>query len=412
MDANSKLLIQLLSCAIRKQKPDFLFYQDISKEAPHDTIDWKAIYKEALAHQVHTLLYPVISGLPAKVCDQAVRTGWQKGTLTAALKQLKQLGQIEKVLSEFNKAGIPVIALKGLVIRNNYPQPELRTMGDADLLVHKEDLPKVRDLFQRIGFEIKEDYYRHISFTHPDYPAIEVHWALSDSECKTNTSGFTEPVWSRTRVILIQGVPVLALSLEDQIIHLLFHTAHHMLSHGFGLRQLCDFVVFLEAYPHSINWTSIVTSLKEEHMDTYAQQIFFVCHKLFGLDLPDPFSMILETKTSDLLIEDILSAGVYGRKTPERETGNRIIKYLEPAALTSKKITSPLNLLHFLFPSPGKIDMKYRYAKKFTFLLPLAWLHRIVHNLKRIRFLKNLKSRKLEQLSKNRIKLLQWLELR
>ena len=36
--------------------------------------------------------------------------------------------------------------LKGLVIRDLYPMLELRIMCDADILVHKEDLDRVRML--------------------------------------------------------------------------------------------------------------------------------------------------------------------------------------------------------------------------------------------------------------------------
>ena len=43
----------------------------------------------------------------------------------------------------FNKNNIPVIVLKGLVVRDLFPNPTLRTMCDADILVKEKDLENV-----------------------------------------------------------------------------------------------------------------------------------------------------------------------------------------------------------------------------------------------------------------------------
>ena len=41
---------------------------------------------------------------------------------------------------------MPVIVLKGLVVREYYPQPEQRSMSDADIFVKAKDLNKSKKI--------------------------------------------------------------------------------------------------------------------------------------------------------------------------------------------------------------------------------------------------------------------------
>lgn len=411
MDANSTLLIRFLSLSIRALIPDHELYQEIQIKIMDNSIDWDTIYQEAFAHQVHGLLYPVISALPKDCCDFKILSRWQRGAVLAGLHQLEHMKQMEKVLFGFHKENIPVVALKGLVLRNFYPKPELRTMGDADLLVHKEDVERSKALLLSLGYKITLSYSRHISFSYLSYPMIELHWALSDAECRKATSEFTDSIWERVEETTINEAPVLCLSVEDQILHLLFHTAHHTMTSGFGLRQLCDFVVLIENAGQAINWDYIHTKTEVYSIRKFSLSIFFVCHTLFDIDISfmkDTF--VKEPCYIDLLIEDVLNSGVYGRKLKTREASTQLMKYIDVSD-NKRELYRIGNKLSFLFPSTDKISLKYSYAKRLPFLLPLAWLHRAFHNLKKISTYKAMKHNGIETITKQRASLLKWLEL-
>lgn len=70
--------------------------------------------------------------------DKEVLNKWKLTTFQTGVNQIQHIKKISEVLSVFNDKSLPVIVLKGLVARDLYPRPELRTMCDADLLVHKE----------------------------------------------------------------------------------------------------------------------------------------------------------------------------------------------------------------------------------------------------------------------------------
>lgn len=414
---HSAVLIQLLSSAIYSKHPDAV---------PEQT-DWDALYEEAKAHQVHTLIYPLLEELPKELRpDTAFTEAYKCEVLREAALQILHLEQMEKVFAAFMEASIPIIALKGLIIREYYPHPELRTMGDADVLVHSADLQEAHKVLTSLGYRKGKASERHIPYLHTDYPEIELHEILTINESSENKKHFSDTVWSRAHYDYIGEVPVLVLSVEDQILHLLFHTIHHVMLSGIGIRQICDLTLFLNAHLNDFAWEDILAEMREYGWEKFTTTIFQVCHQLFKLPVP---AFILKENSTDstmyqqLLIEDILNSGVYGKRTKEREASRHILLYMKnstpamssgitPNKSAGHNIDKLVHLLRFFFPSPDKLHYQYRYVRKYPLLLPFAWLHRAVYNLRQLSVLPFVYKKKFTASYEKRIKLLQWLQLR
>ncbi len=414
---HSAVLIQLLSSAIYGKHPD----------AVPDQTNWDALYEEAKAHQVHTLIYPLLEELPKELRpDASFLETYKCEVLREAALQILHIEQMEKVFTAFMEASIPIIALKGLIIREYYPHPELRTMGDADVLVHSADLQKAHKVLTSLGYRREKVSERHIAYLHTVYPEIELHEILTLNEASENKKHFSDTVWNNAHYDYVGEVPVLVLSVEDQILHLLFHTIHHIMLSGIGIRQICDLTLFLNAHLNDFAWEDILAEMREYGWEKFASTIFQVCHQLFKLPVP---AFILKENSSDstiyhqLLIEDILNSGVYGKRTKEREASRHILLYMKNSAATvASDITQSkpaghnadklVHLLRFFFPSPDKLHYQYRYVRKYPLLLPLAWLHRAVYNLRQLSVLPFVYKKKFTASYEKRIKLLQWLQLR
>lgn len=408
MEEHSKLLIDLLSSAIRGLKPSSFISTRLDSNHLHNI--WNDIYEEALAHEVHTLIYPILSELPSDLRpDNEIMIKWKRGTILSASDQIHHIEMVRMVLEKFHAEGIPVIALKGLVIRDYYPQPDLRTMGDADLLIKKEDIKKAKKLLREMGYVKGESCERHISFHNNNNATIELH---NDSIHNQSDLRFTDTIWDYTMDVLLYDIPVLCLSIEYQILHIIFHSAHHVLSNGFGLRLLCDLVVYIEANQLSINWDMIMDCTKKFGIYKFTNEILHICQRLFQLQIPDLSYKFDEESNiyNELLINDILVGGVYGRRTYDREISGRFVKYINVD--NAHKFANMQNMLKFLFPSIHKLDQRYKYAKKIPLLLPIAWIHRGFVNITRIKMLFLSKDSAVEATSKARSKLLHWLQLR
>ncbi|WOO38830.1 nucleotidyltransferase family protein [Anaerocolumna sp. AGMB13020] len=414
---HSAVLIQLLSSAIYGKHPDAV---------PEQT-DWHALYEEAKAHQVHTLIYPLFEELPKEFRpDAAFLEAYKCEVLREAALQILHMAQMEKVFTAFMEAGIPIIALKGLIIREYYPYPELRTMGDADVLVHTSDLQKAHKVLISLGYRKGKVSERHITYLHTVHPEVELHEILTINEASESKKHFSDTVWNNAHYDYVGEVPVLVLSVEDQILHLLFHTIQHVMISGIGIRQICDLTLFLNAHLNDFAWEDILAEMRDYGWEKFAITIFILCHQLFKLPVP---AFILKERSTDsllyqqLFIEDILRSGVYGKRTKEREASRHILMYMKnnSSALSSDipqnkavrhQTDRLVHLLRFFFPGPDKLHYQYRYVRKYPLLLPFAWLHRAFYNLRQLSVLPFVYKKKFTVSYERRIKLLQWLQLR
>jgi hypothetical protein len=415
MKEHSRILIQLLSTAIREQKPASSLLTEMASHNLNHI--WNEIYDEALAHEVHTLIYPILSDFsPELKPDNNLMSKWKRETFLSAAEQINHMEMISKVFTRFHEEDIPVIALKGLVIRDYYPQPELRTMGDADILVKNKDIKKAKKVLKEMGYCGGEDSIKHIHYYHETSLSLELHWVITEQDDKKELSDFTEQVWKHAIHTNLCGVPVLALSTEDQLVHLFIHALTHLRTSGFGLRQICDIVLFMEANDQSINWPLVMDMLNEYHIHNFFFLIINVCSQLFQYVVPnevqDNKCHVPDTMTH-IVIEEIIHSGVYGRRSYEQETSVRINKYIH---VTGETVTKEAggnkfkNIILFVFPSHKKLNYQYKYAKKIPILLPIAWLHRGVINLKRLNTMKQLGNPDIITTVNARSKLLHWLQ--
>ena len=53
----------------------------------------------------------------------------------------------EIMSQKLSKSKIPHMPVKGWYLRNLYPVPELRTFGDIDILINKQDRKKADEIF-------------------------------------------------------------------------------------------------------------------------------------------------------------------------------------------------------------------------------------------------------------------------
>lgn len=372
MNCEQQLLIDLLSAAIRGRAPE-----NVNTEG----IDWRAVYQEAKAHDVYSLVYPVLEMLESfQRPDTQLMAEWRRASQTSGIRQVQHLQQICEVLRQLNHAGIEAVPLKGLVVRSLYPHPELRSMSDADLLVRTEYLERTKEILLQMHYLCTEDTTeKHLFFEHEIYPAIELHRLLLDENRLKNSNVFEREIWERVVPGELNQTPVLFLSSEDLAIHLCIHMAGHFITCGFGLRQLCDFVLLIESSAVEMDW-NLFRQLEEQlGIALFVSALFAVFSRLFGMKIPAEVKLEIPENDSliDLFIDDIFDGGLFGRKTSDRIFANSMLRYSNPAKGHSG-FPKTAYYLSLLFPSAQKLHRRFSYAKKLPLLLPAAWIHRLI----------------------------------
>jgi hypothetical protein len=376
LSENNKILVELLSAAIGKRT----FYPD-----SHADIDWPGVLSDAEKHQVLPLLYPLLSEIGLNMgLSGNILEGLRVTSLYDGKEEERKFFEMGKVLGCLSDANIPVIVLKGLIIRDLYPYPYLRTMSDADLLVRPEDMERAGNVLEGMGYKKGPIIEKHTDYSHTTLPHIELHRRLL-AEIQSSYGGdFEEAVWSRAATVHIGGIEVLSLCQRDKALYLLLHMASHIISSGFGLRQLCDLVLVLEANQDVINLDELLKTASTLHIEVFAKSIFRICSLLFDLRLPQNIRSILaEDDLSDKsLMTVIFEGGVYGRNNSEDFAINRMIFYSGGQNPDADKLKFRY-IRKIFFPVVDKLDIRYQYAKEHRWLLPVAWIHRLFYSLLR-----------------------------
>ena len=401
MEKYQEQIIDLLNSSIHDTKPKL----DYSKN-----VNWDKIIEESNAHSVTGLLYPALKKYDNSKLDIDVLNSLKKSTFISAVQQSKHIKETAKILELFNKNNIPVIVLKGLVIRNYYPMPDLRTMCDSDVIIHKEDLEKVRTLLLNEGFREEEDAGIAFLFFKFGFN-LEVHWTLANETFRKGQECFQEHIWNDARKIQVDGVDTLALSLEDQALHFCAHMASHMAISGFGVRQLADLVLLVEHEGKNINWNNFIEKAKKSGLYKFSLGMFKVCNYLFNMEIPKELNDgNNDEEVIKLVVDDIFTGGVYGQRDLSFTFRAQVGYDIEDDSTFSMI----KRYIEIILPPPSKLSDRYGYAKKHKILLPVAWIHHIwvglttkeYDNESKKKFLTSTLSR-----AKSRNKVVRWLEL-
>lgn len=376
MNNTQKQIIYMLTAAIRKK------YVKFKRD---EKINWNEVIEEAEAHKVVPLIYSSINRTEAlNIMDEITLNILKKKVFKSSITQSSHIKNVASILEEFNNAVIPIIVLKGLVVRDYYPIPDLRTMCDADVLVKEKDLEKVSSLMISLGFNQineKDDHGAHVVF-YKGSTIFEVHWTLINDSFFKGDKSFEDMIWDNTIEVEVGRVKALSLSLEDLAVHLCAHMAVHLAYSGFGVRQLTDLVVLVEQKGREIDWTSFIRKAKESGVYKFSIAIFTICNKLFDMEIPEDIKKEekLKDKYINQLIEDIFASGVHGKKDKDRVFANEFA-FDQGEGTTDSSSNIIKKFIKLLFPPIKQLSDKYNYAKKFIILAPVAWIHHLIEGI-------------------------------
>ncbi len=391
MNPTERMLLHLLDRALRGRAPD---------EALLAGVDWAALFDLAQAHKIDGLLLDAVCGLPEGAQPpMEVLMPWQEGAMMTMMGQALAVDQLHALLAAFEAAGIRAVALKGIVLKALYPQPDLRTMSDADLLVAEDDFGAACAVMAGEGFAAVEDEPGVRVFQGADGLRVELHQRLFDKAAYGFLSRLDEKAMfplDKAERAPVYGGEAWTFPPVEHALFMLCHMAKHMITTGFGLRQTADFVLFAEANDAEMDWAAFWATARTLGLDAFASAVLGVGEKYMsleaarfdktgrheGLPLGTPSSArgrwaegaIDDPDAANALLNDLLDAGVFGSRTEERRRSAAVVYRAVDA-----KDGDAGRVRRALFPSATSLKAPYLYARKHPALLPVAWVHRFIN---------------------------------
>lgn len=156
----------------------------------------------------------------------------------------RQTVAARKLLRAFEENGIDHMPLKGCKLKGMYPKPELRQMGDADILIRMEQYDKISAIMESLGYrETKESAYDRCWSSPVLY--AELHKRLF-SPRQADLNRYFGIGWERAQQTRGSRYDM---SPEDEFAYIFCHMMKHFRFCGIGARQIVDLYVFRKANP-------------------------------------------------------------------------------------------------------------------------------------------------------------------
>ena len=347
---------------------------------PELTADqWRELFALAAEHKVLPLIFEPAYPLVARL-DPALAAGAKRQVRLQVVAQTIRTAEFLELYRALKEAGATPLVVKGIVCRQLYPRADHRPSADEDLWIPPEQYPLCHGVMTRLGLvtgETDPDGVYEVPYRRTGSSLyIELHkhlfppgFRVADAEL----NGF----FANARHVIEQvpGGALRTLHPTDHMTYLLFHAFKHFLHSGFGIRQICDILLFAHRHGGAIDWERVRLSCRAIRAEKFAAALFAIGTRHLGFGPVGPWgSLYVDEKP---LLLDVLCAGVYGSSDLSRQHSSTIT--LE-AVSTRKK--APAGILAAAFPTAKHLEGRYPWLKKQPWLLPVAWTSRMADYLR------------------------------
>jgi hypothetical protein len=335
--------------------------------------EWDRLMAVALQHDILALLYPAAAGLPPGTIPNDRLVRWRHHALQAGIQEVRRFHEALAITDAFAARALPCVAFKGMVLRALYPQPDLRTMGDIDLLIRPHDLPAVEVLLLERGLQPMGANAPHYSWRFGPSLIIELHTALFRHSPASLEESFLAGAVARQADSRTYFVP----PPEDAAVYQVLHMAKHFLHLGFGLRELADFTLQME---RGLSIPGLLERLDVCGTGRFGRAVLLAARQELGHSLPEETTSAwnIPREAVDRLSEAILSAGTHGMTNAENSLSLAAGSRVDGSVPDSGPPARWRFLGWLLFPSTPDLHPRYAYVTSHRYLLPVAWIHRLV----------------------------------
>ena len=290
--------------------------------------------------------------------------------------------EVKAFAARMEEAQVPYAFFKGCELRDLYPTPELRTMGDVDVLVRDEDMARTAAVLRELGYR-KEEGGSAVWVLKKDRFSYEVHRRLAFGTYwnKVDYEGYFAGAFSR----LIPGEGSRRFfSPEDHFVFLCFHLAKHLNSSGAGIRMVMDLALFLKQHQREMDWGYLWEQARMLQMERFIKTILCAVKEWFGIPSEDDLvrekaadEWPVETATVltlEKLAHYIMTGGIFGF---ERDDSiRRLRKGVDGRGKEAAILIKARAFWKLIFPPLKHMTYFMPALEKYPVLLPAAWVKR------------------------------------
>lgn len=380
MSPEFKYLMNLSGNSAQGKRPD----------APPDDLDWSKLYHLSNEQTVSTLAAFALKSNSALNCPAPLRDSAIASMRAAAVKNFIRREKILELLRIFEEQGIHAVLLKGYAVAGEYCSPECRVSADTDVWVEPADEERACELLKRQGFSVEPRWKNghHAVCHHPTMGCLELHVNLYDEIVEDvwfNKMDGSEFVQEPHEMIATQNGSYYTLGKTDHLIFLTLHMIKHFIISGMSLRMMLDVALFYKNHYMEVDIERFWNTMRSLKYERCVNAILWAMVQYAGFP---KFAGVSNNPAENIdeILDDLERGGTMGiNDKANREDGwhafNREKLMQSKSRLGYKLYMFKWQLSGYmkaLFPDKDTLAMRYPYVGDKPWLMPYAWVHRLI----------------------------------
>lgn len=345
-------------------------------ELPTEAVDWPAMFTLANQQKLLPILFEAVRKTPAAGENAPLFAAIKQQVIGQVLNQTVRSAEFADLYRSLRDAGLHPVVVKGQLCSRLYPLRDHRISADDDLFIPEGEFFACHQALLANGLTTDTPADElptadEVSYTKKDSPLyIELHRHLFDSAQDAHDE--LNHFFADIAPVEVDGF--LTMPPHEHLLYLILHAYKHFVYSGIGLRQFCDIGLWARAYHDRIDWQRLHDQCAGVHAATFAAAAFRIARAYLDIDFDLPGLWDGDVDVEPLL-HDTLCGGVYGSNSYTRLHSSTVTLNAVKASRTGGKSS----ILRTVFPKRAYLERRYPYLKKRPYLLPVAWVQRIVH---------------------------------
>jgi hypothetical protein len=271
------------------------------RETLSDEIDWAYLIQTASWHGVMPLLYRSLNTICPESVPKAIFEQLWKDFLVNAQRNLILTVELLKLLELLEGNGICAIPFKGPVLASSvYGDLALRQFSDLDILVHKQDILKTKNLVASMGYQptiklthAQESIYlqsvNEYHFMGPNI-GLDLHWGFAPKYVSFPLN--LTHLWPRLELVPLAGTSVKSIPPMDMLQTLCMHGAKH---HWTRLGWICDIAELIGIH-RGLDWEQLMRQTGQLRTRRMLFLGVLLAHKFLGTTIPREVQLSAQTE--------------------------------------------------------------------------------------------------------------------
>jgi hypothetical protein len=255
-------------------------------------IDWALLHERADAHRLIPLLYTTLQELRPADVSASLAADFRD----SARKSLLLTAELIRVLDLLQSEGIEALPFKGPALAiAAFDNLALRSFDDLDILVHRSDVWRARDVLLRAEYDetvelssareedLLNSYDELVLRGSKGFPLLELHWSFLAPHYSVPLN--PDVFWNRAGSISVGSRSIPSLNAEDLTVFLCLHGAKHCWSR---LSLLSDIGWLISR--HEIDWKTVLSTARELRVLRIVLVAIALVNRIFGVPIPEPLN--------------------------------------------------------------------------------------------------------------------------